>query len=191
MCHIGNGSRGGDLDWIVSQLKTSHNVETTAVCDLWRLNREKAVAVNAKYYGRAPRGYQYLEDVLALKDVDAVIISTPEHSHSPILKMAVEAGKDAYVEKPMGNVLAEAKGGPRCGHEIEQDCTSGYAASQRTLSQGGSRIGSDRSSRRSEQGGNCLELPRSPVAWTRGNKAAAGTGYGLAEMAAHQALSSI
>src|SRR5690349_18319433 len=109
VCHIGNGSRGRDLDWIVSQLKTSHNVETTAVCDLWRLNREKAVAVNAKYYGREPRGYQYLEDVLALKDIDAVIISTPEHSHSPILKMAVEAGKDAYVEKPMGNVLAEAK----------------------------------------------------------------------------------
>src|SRR6266550_1134983 len=109
VCHIGNGSRGGELGWIVSQLKTSQNVEITTVCDLWRLNREKAVAVNAKYYGRAPRAYQYLEDVLDLKDVDAVIISTPEHSHSPILKMAVEAGKDAYVEKPMGNVLAEVK----------------------------------------------------------------------------------
>src|SRR6266550_3484965 len=109
VCHIGNGSRGGELGWIVSQLKTSHNVEITTVCDLWRLKRERAVAVNAKYYGREPRAYQYLEDVLALKDVDAVIISTPEHSHSPILKMAVEAGKDAYVEKPMGNVLAEAK----------------------------------------------------------------------------------
>ena len=88
VCHIGNGSRGGDLDWIVSQLKTRQNVETTAICDLWRLNREKAVAVNAKYYGRAPRGYQYLEDVLALKDVDAVIISTPEHSHSPVEESA-------------------------------------------------------------------------------------------------------
>jgi hypothetical protein len=55
VCHIGNGSRGGELGWIVSQLKTSHNVEITTVCDLWRLNREKAVAVNAKYYGRAPR----------------------------------------------------------------------------------------------------------------------------------------
>src|SRR5438477_2460834 len=107
--HIGNGSRGGELGWIVSQLKTSQNVELTTVGDLWRLNREKAVSVNAKYYGRAPRAYQYLEDVLDLKDVDAVIISTPEHSHSPILKMAVEAGKDAYVEKPMGNVLADAK----------------------------------------------------------------------------------
>ena len=109
LCHIGNGSRGGDLAWIVSQLKTSQNVEINTVCDLWRLNREKAVVVNTKYYGRSPRSYQYLDEALALKDVDAVIISTPEHSHSPILKMAVEAGKDAYVEKPMGNVLTEAK----------------------------------------------------------------------------------
>jgi predicted dehydrogenase len=109
LCHIGNGSRGGDLAWIVAQLKTSQNAEINAVCDLWRLNREKAVALNTKYYGRAPRSYQYVDDVLALKDIDAVIISTPEHSHSPILKMAVEAGKDAYVEKPMGNVLSEAK----------------------------------------------------------------------------------
>src|SRR5206468_2548768 len=109
LCHIGNGSRGGDLALIVSQLETSQNVEINTVCDLWRLNREKAVAANTKYYGRAPRAYQYLDDVLTLKDVDAVIISTPEHSHSPILKMAVEAGKDVYVEKPMGNVLTEAK----------------------------------------------------------------------------------
>jgi predicted dehydrogenase len=109
LCHVGNGSRGHDLDLIASQLKTSHNVEMTTVCDLWRVNREKAIATNTKYYGRAPRGYQYVEEALALKDVDAVIISTPEHSHSPLLKMAVEAGKDAYVEKPMGNVLDEAK----------------------------------------------------------------------------------
>ncbi len=56
---------------------------------------------------RAP--LRHLEDLLALKDVDAVLISTPEHSHSPILRLAAEAGKDAYVEKPMGNVLEEAK----------------------------------------------------------------------------------
>ena len=31
LCHIGNGSRGADLDWIVSKLTTSHNVEMTAV----------------------------------------------------------------------------------------------------------------------------------------------------------------
>src|SRR3984957_7194395 len=109
LAHIGTGSRGSDLDWIAAQLKTSQNGEMTGVCDLWKPNREKAAATNAKYYGRAPRTFQYLEDVLALKDGDGVIISTPEHAHSPILKMAVEAGKDAYVEKPMGNVLGEVK----------------------------------------------------------------------------------
>src|SRR5271157_4084775 len=107
--HIGIGSRGGELDWIVSRLKAQHNVEMTAVCDLWKVNREKAVLNNKTYYGRPPRQFQYLEDILLLKDVDAVLISTPEHSHSPILKLAAEAGKDAYVEKPMGNVLEEVK----------------------------------------------------------------------------------
>jgi len=109
LAHIGIGNRGSELDWIASRLKDSHHVEMTAVCDLWTVNRDKAATTNQKYYGRAPRPFQYLEDVLALKDVDAVIISTPEHGHSPILKMAAEAGKDAYVEKPMGNVLAEVK----------------------------------------------------------------------------------
>jgi predicted dehydrogenase len=52
---------------------------------------------------------QNVDELLGMKDIDAVLISTPEHSHSPILKMVVEAGKDAYVEKPMGNVLSEAK----------------------------------------------------------------------------------
>jgi predicted dehydrogenase len=76
---------------------------------LWKENREKAVVTNTSYYGRAPRPVQYVEDLLAMKDIDGVMISTPEHSHSPILQLAAEAGKDAYVEKPMGNVLAEIK----------------------------------------------------------------------------------
>jgi predicted dehydrogenase len=109
LAHVGIGNRGGELDQIASQLKSSHNVEMTAICDLWKVNREKAVATNQSYYGRTPRAVQHLEDLLAMKDVDGVLISTPEHSHSPILKLVTEAGKDAYVEKPMGNVLSEAK----------------------------------------------------------------------------------
>jgi predicted dehydrogenase len=107
--HIGIGSRGTDLDLIASKLKSSHNIEMTVVCDLWKGNRERATATNTGYYGRTPRAVQHLEEVLAMKDVDGVLISTPEHSHSPILNMVTEAGKDAYVEKPMGNVLTEAK----------------------------------------------------------------------------------
>ena len=107
--HVGIGNRGRDLDLIASKLKSSHNVEMTAVCDLWKVNREKAAATNAGYYGRPPRTVADVEELLALKDIDAVLISTPEHSHSPILKMVAETGKDAYVEKPMGNVLSEAQ----------------------------------------------------------------------------------
>jgi predicted dehydrogenase len=107
--HIGIGNRGSGLVEIVAALKDSHKVEMTAVCDLWSVNRERAVQTNARHYGRAPRALAHLEELLALKDVDGVLISTPEHSHSPILKMAAEAGKDVYVEKPMGNVLDELK----------------------------------------------------------------------------------
>ena len=107
--HIGIGNRGRGLDWIVSRLKEKHNAEMTAVCDLWKTNRERAVATNEKFYGRAPRAFAEPEELLALKDVDAVLIATPEHSHSPVLKMVAEAGKDAYCEKPMGNVLKEVK----------------------------------------------------------------------------------
>jgi len=107
--HVGVGNRGRGLEWIVSRLKNSKNVEVTAVCDLWKVNRERAVAAGEKYYGRAPRACQHLEDLLAMDDLDAIIISTPEHQHSPMLKMVAEAGRHAYVEKPMGNVLEEAK----------------------------------------------------------------------------------
>jgi predicted dehydrogenase len=107
--HIGVGSRGRELDGIVALLKNQKNVEMTAVCDLWSENRAQAVAANEKYYGKPSRAVQHAQDLLALKDVDAVLISTPEHSHSPLLKMTVDAGKDAYCEKPMGNVLEEVK----------------------------------------------------------------------------------
>src|SRR5262249_26300858 len=63
--HIGVGHRGDDLTWIAGHLKPTQNFEMTAVCDLWKVNREKAVQANEKYYGRAPRAFEYLEDLLA------------------------------------------------------------------------------------------------------------------------------
>lgn len=107
--HIGIGQRGRGLAYIASQLKDQKNVEMTAVCDLWKVHRERAAAGAEKVYGRAPRAFQYMEEMLALKDVDAVLISTGDFQHAPILKVAVEAGKDAYSEKPFANVLEEAK----------------------------------------------------------------------------------
>jgi predicted dehydrogenase len=107
--HIGVGNRGRGLEYILSQLKDSKNVEVTSICDLWKVNLQLAVSNATQIYGREPHTTQHLEEVLSRKDIDAVIISTPEHQHSPMLKMAAEAGKHVYVEKPMGNVLEEVK----------------------------------------------------------------------------------
>jgi predicted dehydrogenase len=106
--HIGVGRRGTELDSIVARLKAK-NVEMTAVCDLWKVNREAAAARAEADYGRTPRSFQYMEDLLALKDVDAVLVSTADFQHATHLKQVVEAGKDCYCEKPMANDLAEAK----------------------------------------------------------------------------------
>ena len=107
--HIGIGDRGSELQWIASQLKDKQNLEMAAVCDLWKVNREKAAARAQSVYGRAPRAFQCMDDLLAQKDIDAVIISTADFQHAPVLRLVAEAGKDAYCEKPMANNLEEAK----------------------------------------------------------------------------------
>jgi predicted dehydrogenase len=106
---VGVGNRGRGLNAIVAQLRQAHNVEMTAVCDLWTVNRRRAVETNQQLQGRAPREYAHPEQLMAVTDVDAILIATPEHSHAPLLKLVAEAGKDAYCEKPMGNVLADIK----------------------------------------------------------------------------------
>jgi predicted dehydrogenase len=107
--HIGIGSRGSELAFMAGQLKDKQNLEMTAVCDLWTVNRERAAARAEKTYGRAPRAFQDMEKLLALPDIDAVIISTADFQHSPHLKTVLEAGKHAYCEKPMATDLADAK----------------------------------------------------------------------------------
>ena len=90
--HIGVGNRGGELDGIVASLKEQKNVEMTAVCDLWSHNLERAVAGNQKYYGKAPRALRRPQELLALKDVDAVIVATPDHMHATVAAMAIKMG---------------------------------------------------------------------------------------------------
>jgi predicted dehydrogenase len=93
----------------VARVSKAQNVEMTAVCELWKTNRDRAVAAANTAYGRAPRAFQYMEELLALKDVDAVIVSSADFQHAPHLKQVADAGKDCYCEKPMANDLAEAK----------------------------------------------------------------------------------
>ncbi len=104
---IGTGSRG--LAHLRDLEKLADRVSITAICDVYRPNGQHAAQLAAKTWGAVPYQTADYREVLARKDVDAVIISTPDFSHSRILQHAVEAGKDVYCEKPMGTVFAEAK----------------------------------------------------------------------------------
>ena len=79
-------------------------VEIRAVCDVFRPNAETA----AKIVGK-PDIYGDFRRVLERKDIDAVVVATPDHWHPLITVMACEAGKDVYVEKPISHNVREGR----------------------------------------------------------------------------------
>jgi predicted dehydrogenase len=91
----------------VLQFSQDTNVEVTAVCDTWRQQREKAVAMVKEASGKEPQQYIHYQDLLATKTVDAVVIGTPDHQHCRMLTATARAGKDAYVEKPLAMEMKE------------------------------------------------------------------------------------
>lgn len=98
---LGCGGRGR---WHIGWIHRSASVvpaEIVAVCDVWDDKVEVAAADVEARFEKAPKQYRRHEDLLADPDVDAVIIATPDHQHSPQLIDAVQAGKDVYVEKPV------------------------------------------------------------------------------------------
>ena len=79
----------------------SHSdVTVGAVCDVYEPNLDRAMAEAAKG-GSHPKSYHNYQDLLADKDIQAVLIATPEHWHCRMLLDAIAAGKDIYVEKPL------------------------------------------------------------------------------------------
>jgi predicted dehydrogenase len=105
---IGAGGRGNYHLADLARLKDL-NFAVAGICDVWTPNRERAADTVRKTFGNTPRQTSDYRRMLEWRDIDAVIIASPDYSHSVMLKHAVEAGKDAYCEKPMGTVFSEAK----------------------------------------------------------------------------------
>jgi predicted dehydrogenase len=115
---IGNGGRG---QYLMKTLKliAPDQFEFVAVCDIYDVRRAQA----AKIAGQPVEQYADYRQILSRKDVDAVIVATPDHWHGPIAVDALNAGKDVYVEKPMVHTpedgLAIVKAA-RANHRIVQ-----------------------------------------------------------------------
>lgn len=87
-----------------------------AVCDLdtnrVRAGQDLVDGVYAKKTGKpykGTRGYSDYHELLANKDIDAVVISTPDHQHAILAVAAVRAGKDVYLQKPASLTIAEGR----------------------------------------------------------------------------------
>src|SRR3982750_3452370 len=109
---VGRISRGHDLPgiWKYDQ------AQIIAVCDLdaHRVDEGKTLlnTVYTKKTGKAysaTLGYHDYRELLANKDIDAVVISTPDHQHAILAVDAVRANKDVYLQKPASLTISEGR----------------------------------------------------------------------------------
>ena len=102
------GCRGMGFADARSMLKAP-GTRCIALCDVDQGVLEQRAGEMADEYGHRPRVFADYRALLDDPDVDAVIIATPDHWHCLQMVHACEAGKDVYVEKPLGNTIAECR----------------------------------------------------------------------------------
>lgn len=108
LAQIGCGGRGkqAHMEGVHKHDKVE-NVEYVAVSDPWKVAREEAAAMCKQWYGTDVKQCVSYRDILEMKDVDAVLIASPDHHHSTHLEAAAKAKKHAYVEKPLARNMKE------------------------------------------------------------------------------------
>jgi predicted dehydrogenase len=99
---IGLGNRG---DQVLDGFLVHKDAEVVAICDLWQPYLDFA----AKKIGSSPKQFKEYRKLLDIKDVDAVVICTPDHWHAVQTIHACQAGKDVYVEKPLSLRVVEGR----------------------------------------------------------------------------------
>jgi predicted dehydrogenase len=99
---IGCGTRGMAVARLMRQVPS---VAFIATCDVYEPHAEKA----REWVGGHCQAYSDFRKVLDRKDIDAVVIATPDHWHAIPMVLACQAGKDVYVEKPLAHNIHEGR----------------------------------------------------------------------------------
>ncbi len=115
---LGSGNRAQYLMRLFNKFPQTQFV---AVCDVYGPRREEALEIA----GPDAKTYVDYREVLERKDVDAVLIGSPDHWHKQMLIDAVRAGKDAYLEKPIIHSIEEGAEMIRAVEETKQVVQTG------------------------------------------------------------------
>jgi predicted dehydrogenase len=99
---VGLGNRG---DQLLDAFAPHKDAEVVALCDVY----EPYLAPAQKKVGGRAKLFHDFRELLAQKDIDAVVIATPDHWHALQFVAACRAGKDIYVEKPLSLTIAEGQ----------------------------------------------------------------------------------
>jgi predicted dehydrogenase len=104
---IGTGGRGRSL---LNLFLREKDVQVVAVCDVDSSHRNQALElVNKQSASQDCAAYKDFRELLEHKDLNAVVVATPDHWHALAAVAAVRAGKDVYCEKPLANSVAEGR----------------------------------------------------------------------------------
>jgi predicted dehydrogenase len=104
---VGTGGRG---EWAARSFLREPDVQVVAVCDVDRQHLEKGRSIVDQHYENkdcaATRDFR---ELVARPDIDAVVVTTPDHWHALVAIAAANGGKDIYCEKPLANSVAEGR----------------------------------------------------------------------------------
>lgn len=103
---IGCGGRGSQITKAMAQ---NENVEVKYACDVDSTRGDGFIKDMDEIQGYAPKRIVEMKDAFDDKDVDAVVIATPEHWHALATVRACQAGKDVYVEKNISKTIWESR----------------------------------------------------------------------------------
>lgn len=103
---MGTNSRG---TYLAKTFAALPNVEVAYICDVDAKVLERTIADIEKISGKKPQGFTDLRKLLEQKDFDGLAIAAPDHWHTPAAIMALQAGKNVYVEKPCSHNPGEGE----------------------------------------------------------------------------------